>query len=121
MKSMYCKYKIQLTETLIHHSLCDWVVQTQWLHTQSTSGRLIHHCYKTMEAACKAVKGGRNSNSGGNVAIRDCVFRWTIREWGENNLVNGGSLINIPELTTEAVNLVYTAEEVEAQKASIRA
>lgn len=75
-------------ETPMHHSVRDWVVQTQWLHAQSTSDWLIDHGYKTMEAACNAVKGGRKSNPGGYAAIRDCIFPWTIRRWGETTLAN---------------------------------
>lgn len=105
----------------MHNGVHDWVVQTQWLHAQSTSSLLIKHAYKTTEAACNAVKGGRNSKPGGDAAIWDCVFPWTICRWGETTLANGSPLINIPELTTQAIDLVYIEEEVETLKAWIRA
>lgn len=74
VRSMDCKYKIQLTGTPMHHCVRDWVVQAQWLHAQSSSVLLSRYGYQTMDAACKAVKGGKDSSPGSYLAIRDWVI-----------------------------------------------
>lgn len=69
-----------------------------------------------MDTTCNTVKGGNNSSLGSYTVIRDCVFPWTISRWGQTTLAEGRPLINLPGLTTESIDLMYTEEEVETRK-----
>ena len=44
-------------------------------------------------------------------AIKNCVYPWTIRRWGETKGTDGRDLVKVPELKTEEVRLDYTDDE----------
>ncbi|KAG0632751.1 P-loop containing nucleoside triphosphate hydrolase protein [Tuber brumale] len=82
--------RIQLTGTPMHHTVGDWVPQTECLFTQVTDqDELDSHCLRPLDSA-----------------ITETIWRW-----GETRDANRQPLVRIPELVQYDVCLQYTTDE----------
>ena len=107
--------RIQLTGTPMHHTVGDWVVQTEWLFAQVTDeNELEHHGPLPLSSVIAEAKRGDITLEEAYEQIKDIAWPWTIRRWGETKDSNGEPLVRIPELVQHDVRLQYTDAEASA-------
>ena len=70
-------YRIQLTGTLMHHSIDDWVIQTRWLFSQCKSDKVADHGPRRLHNIVNKVKRGAPLEET-YADIKKCVSPWTI-------------------------------------------
>jgi len=104
--------RIQLTGTPMHHTVGDWVVQSEWLFSQVTDqNELDNHGPRQLDSVIARAKRGHITLEEAYAQIRDIAWPWTIRRWGESKDANGQPLVGIPELVQHDVRLQYTNAE----------
>ena len=107
--------RIQLAGTPIHHTVGDWVVQTEWLFTQVTDeNELDHHGPLPLNSLIADTKRGDITLEEAYEQIKDIAWPCTIRLWGETKDSNGHPLVRIPELVQHDVRLQYADTEASA-------
>ena len=104
--------RIQLTGTPMHHTVGDWVMQTEWLFAQVTDeNELEYHCPLPLNSVIAEEKRGDITLEEAYEQIKDIAWPWTIRRWGETKHSNGNPLVRISELVQHDVRLQYTDAE----------
>jgi len=104
--------RIQLTGTPMHHTVGDWVVQSEWLFAQVTDqNELNNHGPRQLGSVIVRARRGSITLEEAYAQIRDIVWPWTIRRWGETKDANGQPLVSIPDLVQHDVRLQYTHAE----------
>jgi hypothetical protein len=107
--------RIQLTGTPMHHTVGDWVVQTEWLFAQVTDeDEMEHHGPRPLNSVIADAKREDITLEEAYRRIKDIAWPWTIRRWGETKDSNGEPLVRIPELVQHDVRLQYTDSEASA-------
>jgi len=108
--------RIQPTGTPMHHTVGDWVVQTEWLFAQVTDqAELDSHGPRPLDSAIADAKRENITLEEAYDQIKDIAWPWTIRRWGETKDANGEPLIRIPELVQHDVRLQYTDDQATAR------
>jgi hypothetical protein len=106
--------RIQLTGTPMHHTVGDWVVQTEWLFVQvADQDEMDNHGPRPLDSVVAEVKHENITMEEAYSQIKDIVWPWTIRRWGETKDANGEPLVRIPELIQHDVRLQYTDAEAD--------
>jgi len=96
----------------MHHTVGDWIVQTEWLFAQVTDqDELDSHGLCPLDSAIAEVKRENITLEEAYDQIKDIAWQWTIRGWGETKDANGEPLVRIPELVQHDVRLQYTDDE----------
>ena len=99
----------------MHHTVGDWVVQTEWLFAQVTDqDELDSHGPHPLDSAIAEAKRENLTLEEAYDQIKDIAWPWTIRRWGETKDANGEPLVRIPELVQHDVRLQYTNDEATA-------
>ena len=107
--------RIQLTGTPMHHIVGDWVVQTEWLFAQvPDQNELEHHGPLPLSPVISEAKREDITLEEAYEQIKNIVWPWTIRRWGETKDSNGEPLVRIPGLVQHDVRLQYTDAEASA-------
>ncbi|CUS07052.1 unnamed protein product [Tuber aestivum] len=107
--------RIQLTGTPMHHTVGDWVPQTEWLFAQVTDqDELDSHGPRLLDSAIIEAKRENITLEQAYDRIKSIAWPWTIRRWGETRDANGQPLVCIPELVQHDVRLQYTTDEANA-------
>ena len=107
--------QIQLKGTPMHHTVGDWVVQTEWLFAQVTDeNQLDHNGPLPLNSEIADATRGDITLEEAYEKIKDIAWPWTMRHWGENKDSNGDPLVRIPELVQHDVRLQYTDAEASA-------
>ena len=96
----------------MHHTVGDWVVQTELLLAQVTDkNELDHHGPLSLSSVIAKAKGGDITLEEAYEQIKDIPWPWTIRRLGKTKDSNGEPLVHIPELVQHDVRLQYTDAE----------
>ncbi|CUS10220.1 unnamed protein product [Tuber aestivum] len=107
--------RIQLTGTPMHHTVDDWVPQTEWLFSQVTDqDELNSYGPRPLDSAITGAKRGNITLEEAYGLIKDIAWPWTIRRWGETKDATGQPLVRIPELEQHDIRLRYTPMEANA-------
>ena len=107
--------RIQLRGTLMHHTVGDWVVQTEWLFAQVTDeNELEHHGPLPLSSVIADAKHGEITLEEAYEQIKDITWPWALWRWGEAKDSNGEPLVRIPELVQHNVLQQYTDAEESA-------
>jgi len=104
-------YRIQLTGTPMHHTVADMVVQSQWLFAQNEGDGLAKHGPERLAKAVNDAKREGDKEEAYKV-IKDCIWPWTIRRWGETRDADGKELVKVPQLHTNDIRLEYRPREL---------
>jgi len=99
----------------MHHTVGDWVIQTEWLFTHITDqDELDSHGLRPLDSTIAEVKSENITLEEAYEQIKDIAWPWTIRCWKETKDANGEPLVRIPELVHHDVRLQYTDDEATA-------
>jgi len=99
----------------MHHTVGDWVVQTEWLFAQVTDqDELDSHSLRPLDSAIAGAKRANIPWQEDYDQIKDIAWPWTIRRWGDTKDANGEPLVHIPKLVQHDVHLQYTDDEATA-------
>jgi len=83
----------------MHHTVGDWVVQTEWLFAQVTNeDELDSHGPCPLDSAIAVAKRDNTTLEEAYDQIKEIAWPWTIRHWGETKDASGEPLVRIPEL-----------------------
>lgn len=111
LMALNAPYRIQLTATPMHNTLADWHIQTRWLFCQQKNDDVATHGPVKLASVISDIKEGEKPMDEIYQKIKECVWPWTIRRWGETKNSDGSSLVRIPDLATNEVRLKYKPDE----------
>lgn len=97
----------------MHHSINDWVVQTQWLFSQTECRGLKDHGFEKLAGIISNAKRDGDTMENIYQTIKRCVWPWTIRRWSESKNSDSTPLVKVPDLVVHEVCLEYTPNERE--------